>query len=143
MLIIKRNQLAIDARRQASLARAKTEAKVALARHVEGLLERFTVEYPRQETLAWGSKLAAARGVMAGGSNLILQVEADTLGIPVATLAAKVVEKGSLYEQIVAVASALRGASHAQIEAATSEDAIETVLATAKQTASATIGGAV
>lgn len=109
---------------------ARAEAKLAFSARVESMLNAFTAGYPRQETLAWGAKMAAARRVLAGGAaDAMLQVEADALGIPVATLSAKVVAKGAPYERLIAVTSARRKAVQDAIDAAATPADVDTVLA--------------
>lgn len=117
----------------------RAEAKAKVVEWASAALAPFTAGYPNEEVVAWGAKLAAARKVLAGGAEPLIAIEAQALGIPATALAAKVVEKGSLYEEIVALASAIRGKTHAAIDAAASANEVDAVLASAMDEATATL----
>lgn len=133
----------IDLRTSEQVAAAfeadKAAASAEIVEWVQGFLDQFTAGYPTQETLAWGAKLAAARHILAGGTDRLIQIEADTLGAPASVLAAKVVAKGEAYEQIVAMASAIRGATQARIAAASDASQLPAILAIAKSAAEAAL----
>lgn len=122
-----------------SIEDAKAEAKAKVVAWASAALAPFTSGYPSEEVVAWGSKLAAARKVLAGAAEPLISIEAQALGVPATALAAKVVEKGSLYEAIVALASAIRGKTHAAIDAAASANEVDAVLASAMDEATATL----
>lgn len=117
----------------------KAAASAAVVSWAEQFLNQFTAGYPRQETLAWGAKLAAARRVIAGEHDALIAVEAEALGVHVLTLALRVNVLGSRYEQIVALTSAIRGATQARIAAAPDAAALPSILEDAKATAEAAL----
>lgn len=135
MLTIRRDQAAIAAKAEADLASAKARASAEVVAWAQGFLDQFTAGYPTQETLAWGAKLAAARRVMAFGSDPLIEIEADALRITPVALAAKVVAKGETYERIVALTSAIRGATQQAIAEAGSVDDLPAILDHAKAAA--------
>lgn len=104
-----------------SLDQIKAEARARVVAFAEDCLGQFTADYPTEEVLSWGSKLTAARRVLAGGTEAIIQIEADALGVTAEVLAARVVSKGGAYEAMVARAAAFRGRAHAAINAAATE----------------------
>lgn len=139
MLTIRRDPAAIAAKAAADLARAKASASAAVVAWAEQFLDQFTAGYPKQETLAWGAKLAAARKILAGGQDALIAIEAEALGVSDLSLAARVDVLGSRYEQIVALTSAIRGATQARIAAAPDAAALPAILEDAKATAEAAL----
>lgn len=122
-----------------SLDDRKSEAKVTVLAWVSSMLARFTDGYPAEEVAAWGNKLTAARRVLEGHSEAIITIEAQALGVTPAVLAARVVQKGSGYESIVALAAAIRGRTYTAIDAAPDAAAVETVVTTALADAAAAL----
>lgn len=139
MLMVRRDQDAIRAKAEADLLAAKAAAKKKVIDWASATLSRFTAGYPNEEVLAWGAKLTAARRVLDGGAEPIIQIEAQALGVSPAALAAKVVAKGAPYEAIVALAAAIRGRAHAAIDAANSDAEIDAAIAAALSEARATL----
>jgi len=100
------------------LDQIRDEAKAKVIAWASAMLSQFTAGYPHEEVLSWSAKLPAARNVLHGGIEPMIQIEAKALGIDPKELAAKVAEKGGRYEAIVALAAAIRGRTHAEIDAA-------------------------
>lgn len=128
MLTIHRDPAAIAAKADADIARAKADASAAVVAWAEQFLDQFTAGYPKQETLAWGAKLAAARKILSGQPDGLIEIEAEALGVPALFLAARVEQLGGRYERIVAVMAALRGRAQAAIVAATDAEALPAII---------------
>jgi len=122
-----------------SLEEVKAEARAKVVAWASVTLSRFTADYPPEEVLSWSAKLPAARRVLAGQREVMIEIEARALGVPVSALAAKVVEKGGIYEAIAALAAAIRGKTQAGIDAAESVDQVDLVLAAALEEAKTTL----
>lgn len=129
----------VDGQVVADLAAYKSEAKAKVVAWASITMSRFTAGYPPEEVLSWSAKLPAARRVLAGHREVMIEIEAQALGVPVLALAAKVVEKGGIYEAIAALAAAIRGKTQAGIDAAESVDQVDLVLAAALEEAKTTL----
>lgn len=122
-----------------TLDQVRGEAKAKVVQWASATLSQFTVGYPKEEVLSWSAKLPAARRVLEGGHEPMIEIEAGALGITPLTLAAKVAEKGGQYEAIVALAAAIRGRTQAAIDAAPDAPAIDAALVAALAEATATL----
>lgn len=122
-----------------SLDQIRDEAKAKVIAWASATLSQFTTGYPPEEVLSWSAKLPAARRVLAGEREPMIEIEAKALGVAPTALAAKIAQKGGQYEAIVALASAIRSKTHAAIDAATTPAQIDAVLAAALAEATATL----
>lgn len=122
-----------------TIGQIRDEARAKVVSWASATLSKFTAGYPPEEVLSWSAKLPAARRVLQGGQEPMIAIEAQALGVAPQALAAKVAEKGGQYEAIVALAAAIRGRTHAAIDAAPDAAAVDAVLAGALAEATATL----
>jgi len=119
---------------------ARTDAKRRMLDWINDFLAPLEAGYSKAEVDAFPAKGPAAENYSAGEARsadmLMLQAEADELGITVAEHVAKILPKSRPYTKAVGITSALRQKTFAQIDAAQPAD-IPAILEAAKQAAMA------
>ena len=92
--------------------------------------------YPQSEKEGWATKLAAAEAHLAGSASQMqtdmLTTEASIVGIAVDQLTQTIVAKATWFAKINATISGMRQKAFAAIDAATSQEAINAILAQLK-----------
>ena len=118
-----------------------TDAKAAMIKWIEQLESQIIGFRSKGEVQSWPLKLPCALAVKAGNATpeqiIILQAEADLLGISVETLAEGVIAKGLPYAAIAGKISAMRDQTEKALETVTDPHDYEVVLAQAAQQAEA------
>lgn len=118
------------------LASYKAEKTMAAVAYLLTASRRFTDHYPAAESKP-AAKIAEARAVLAGETDMKLPYEAGVLGMPVFDLAARIVAKGSRFEMASALIAGVRQRTSAMIEAAPDHAAVDAILAGAMADAEA------
>jgi len=113
-----------------TLPDAKDAAKVQVMETLSAKMAKAIVGYTREEVLAFGSKLAAARRMAAGGPDeAIITTEAATLGVTPAVLTAKIVAKGTGFEALTALSAGIRGKTYKAVDEAMTVEAVDALMA--------------
>ena len=92
--------------------------------------------YPQSEKEGWPTKLAAAEAHLAGSASQMqtdmLTTEANIVGITVVQLAQAIVAKAAWFAKVNATIAGMRQKAFAAIDAATTNDEVDAVLAQMK-----------
>ena len=115
-------------------ARAKAEV-IAFADQIASRPD-IAGAYPQSEKEGWATKLAAAEAHLAGTASQMqtdtLATEANIVGITVDQLAQAIVVKAAWFAKVNATISGMRQKAFALIDAATTNDEVDAVLAQMK-----------
>lgn len=121
-----------DAARAALLEAARKAAEAEAVTLIEATAQAITGSVPLVERLSWGTKEAAARGLLAGAASpedrAMISAEAATTGEEPARLAARIVANADAYRGAVAAMTGLRRVATTAIAAAADEPAMRAAL---------------
>ncbi|WP_392336539.1 hypothetical protein [Loktanella salsilacus] len=120
------------------LADTKASAKRQMVAWIDQLTDQLRSGIPRDEVASWPAKAAEARAVLAGSTDaLILQVEADLVGLTLTEVAETISARAVLYETVVGAVAGIRRNTVAAIDAATDAGGVALALDEALATATA------
>ena len=124
-------EMKADEEPQIDLTERKAAALSGTVARCDEIAAQATAGYVRMEIAAWPAKAADARAVVAGGDpSLLLEVEAEALGVPVADLAVKITQKAEVYETLIAKLAAIRQKAAMLFDAAPDVAVLQTSLET-------------
>ncbi|MCA0424974.1 MAG: hypothetical protein LCH61_16940 [Proteobacteria bacterium] len=120
------------------LADIKARARVQVVAFADQITSRITGQYPAAEVASWPTQEAEARNIIDGADASaapLISALAAGAKMAVADYANSVLAKATAYRQVVAAVKAIRDATDAAIDAATTPEAVGAALEQARQTA--------
>jgi len=126
----------MPALQNASLVRARARAYRRVVDYVDSFTKEIVKQYPDAETMAWPTKQAEARAVLAGGDvadtlilkELVAAMDLDAAGVT--ALANSVREKAADFAKMSAAIEGLRNLAETQIAALSSVDDVDPLVDT-------------
>ena len=119
-----------------ALEHARERAKEKAREYADSIGKQLTKQYPEAEISSWPVKIAAAEAYMAGTASQrqkdMIDTEATIVGIPSVDLANTIVTKAAFFEKAAAMIAGMRQKTYAAIDAAQSQQEIDTILQQAK-----------
>ena len=114
----------------------KNVAKESVRLYAETIGRELLSNYPEVEVQSWPVKVTAAEAHLAGTATQrqtdMLTAEANIVGVTIDQLANTIIAKAAVFEQAAAQIAGMRQKVYAQIDAATTEAEINTILKQAK-----------